>query len=484
MKRVLFLLLTLVSVICKAVTFDVDGIRYEIESQTSKEVSVAIIPKSISYPTYSTYKGDINIPEYVSFNGAQYHVIGIGAHAFSECSQLGEIKLPTSIRFIGFGAFSYSNIGSISLHEGIDSIGAAAFRDCHNLVSIVLPKSLKYLSTTVFMNCRNLKRVDFQTKELNSIPDDTFNGCSSLEDIVIPNSIKELGSSAFMSTEKLATLHIPVSVEKIGSSCFYRCGATYLEIPDKVKVLEGEMFRSSKRLKTVKLPSSLESLTKQMFRGCDSLQNIVLPDNITEIPSYCFAECYQLSKVSFPASLRKVVSNAFMNCSLSNVCLPEGTIAVDTEAFYGCPIDTLYLPSTLETIGGWAFSLRNLKELVLPASVKKIGSYAFDDVQLEKITCMWVTPISCETNVFKNETYLYAQLVVPNESIELYQSTTPWSSFFNMSGHNLTGLTNNIHVKTSVKSYINPEGIKSNKPYKGLNLIQFRNGEIKKVFIK
>ena len=93
------------------------------------------------------------------------------------------------------------------------------------------------------MNCRNLNRVDFLTKELNSIPDDTFNGCSSLEDIVIPNSIKELGSSAFMSTEKLATLHIPVSVEKIGSSCFYRCGATYLEIPDKVKVLEGEMLR-------------------------------------------------------------------------------------------------------------------------------------------------------------------------------------------------------------------------------------------------
>ena len=194
-----------------------------------------------------------------------------------------------------------------------------------------------------------------------------------------------MGSYAFMNTEKLATLHIPVSVEKIGSFCFYGCGATYLEIPDKVKVLEGEMFRGSKRLKTVKLPSSLESLTKQMFRGCDSLQNIVLPDNITEIPSYCFSGCYQLSKVSFPASLRKVLSNAFMNCSLSNVSLPEGTISVDTEAFYGCPIDTLYLPSTLETIGGWAFSLRNLKELVLPASVKKIGSYAFDDVQLEKI---------------------------------------------------------------------------------------------------
>ena len=157
---------------------------------------------------------------------------------------------------------------------------------------------------------------------------------------------------------------------------------------------------------------------------------------------------------------------------------------MDSEAFYGCPIDTLYLPSTLETIGGWAFGLRNLKELVLPASVKKIGSYAFDDVQLEKITCMWVTPISCEENVFKNETYLYAQLVVPNESIERYQSTTPWSSFLNILGHNLTGLTNNINVKTSVKSYITPEGIKSNKPYRGLNLIRYRNGEVKKVFIK
>lgn len=471
MRYIFPFLLAFVSLICRAVTFDVDGIRYAIESQVSKEVSVAIIPKSISYPTYSTYKGDINIPEYVSFNDVQYHVIGIGAHAFSECSQLGEIRLPLSIRFIGVGAFANSNIHSISLHEGIDSIGGAAFRDCYYLTSIILPKSVKRICSGLFYGCRNLKKVVFLTEELSCIPDDAFHGCSSLEDLVFPSTIKELGSAAFMGTRKLANLEIPKSVEKIGSSCFYGCGATYLEIPDKVKELEGEMFRGSKRLKSIKLPSSLERLSKQMFRGCDSLQYIVLPEHITEIPTYCFAECFQLSKVLLPASLKKVVSNAFMNCSLSNVYLPEGTILVDNEAFYGCPIDTLYLPSTLETIGGWAFGLRNLKELVLPASIKSIGSYAFDDTQLERITCMGVSPIICEENVFKNETYLYAQLVVPNESIELYKSTLPWSSFFNISGHNLTGLTNCIHKKNSNKLYINSEGKYSDKPHRGFNIM-------------
>ena len=88
-----------------AVTFDIEGIRYEIISQTDHKVSVAIIPKSISYPTYSTYTGDIVIPAQVEFNGKMFDVVGIGENAFSECNSLGTITLPNSITFIDFGAF-------------------------------------------------------------------------------------------------------------------------------------------------------------------------------------------------------------------------------------------------------------------------------------------------------------------------------------------------------------------------------------------
>lgn len=97
----------MIPLLSSAVTFDVEGIRYNILSQQDKTVEVAIIPKSISYPSYSTYAGDFNIPAKVTFNEIEYDVIGIGPNAFSECSKLGTITLPNSIKYIGFGAFIF-----------------------------------------------------------------------------------------------------------------------------------------------------------------------------------------------------------------------------------------------------------------------------------------------------------------------------------------------------------------------------------------
>ena len=142
MKKILFLLVYLtIRLHAFAVTFDVDGIRYEIISQSDRTVSVAIVPRSISYPSYSTYKGDFNIPETVQFNDITFNVIGIGTCAFSECQSLGSVVIPNTIKFVGFGAFSYSSLESLILPEGLDSIGAAAFRDSY-IKEITIPSTV------------------------------------------------------------------------------------------------------------------------------------------------------------------------------------------------------------------------------------------------------------------------------------------------------------------------------------------------------
>ena len=59
MRNLLTLLAIFLSLVAHAVTFDIDGIRYNILSMDEKTVEVSIISKSISYPTYSTYKEEI-----------------------------------------------------------------------------------------------------------------------------------------------------------------------------------------------------------------------------------------------------------------------------------------------------------------------------------------------------------------------------------------------------------------------------------------
>lgn len=432
MKKLIFLLGICLSFYAKAVTFDVDGLRFEILSQDNQTVELAIKPKSISYPTYSTYSGDINIPSEVVFNGRTYKVVAIGDHAFSECTSLGNIIIPQSVESIGFGAFSYSNISEISLPDNLKSIGAAAFRDS-DIKEIIIPESVKDIETTIFANCRKLQKVQILTKQIDGIPDNTFDGCSSLKEVNLPSSVKYLGKSAFYDTQSLEQLDIPSSCTEIGSNCFYYSGLTYIKIPDGVTELKGEMFANCNNLETVDLPQTLSNFDKKAFYGCSKLKVINIPNGITEISSQCFSYCISLAEVIFLNTLKCINTDAFSNCSsLKRICIPEGTTLVDSQAFYGCYISELSLPSTLQKIGGWAFGISELQELILPEALTEIGSYAFDDCIIPKVVCMGSIPIECEENVFNNDTYLYGTLYVPDGCAASYKTSKPWNSFFNI----------------------------------------------------
>jgi hypothetical protein len=286
-----------------------------------------------------------------------------------------------------------------------------------------------------------------------------------------------------MRTSSLSSIHIPSKVAEIGSSCFFMSGITSIDIPDAVTNLDGQMFYGCKDLKTVKLPKGLTSLSKQMFGGCASLESIDIPDAITSIPEYAFAECTSMTKIKLPSSLQSIGGNSFMRCtSMSDIQIPEGVTKIYNEAFYGCNLSKIDFPSTLESIGGWAFGLGDIKELILPVSLKSIGSYAFDDTQLESVVCLNPAPCECEENVFKNETYLYATLRVPQESLHLYESTSPWNNFLNIEGYTLSSineLTNCSNLPE--KKYINIIGELSDKPFKGINIIRYKDGSTRKV---
>lgn len=83
-----------------AYDFEVDGIYYEITSETDHTVST----------TYKTKEGnteyvDVTIPETVQYNGAEYFVTSVGEGSFFKCSNLRSVTLPNSVTSIGIYAF-------------------------------------------------------------------------------------------------------------------------------------------------------------------------------------------------------------------------------------------------------------------------------------------------------------------------------------------------------------------------------------------
>lgn len=253
-KRILFQSALLLPLISPAVTFDVEGLRYNVISMSDKTVEVAIIPKSISYPSQTTYKGDIIIPSKVTYNDIEFDVIGIGQSAFSSGgSQLTSVKLPESITYIGFGAFAYSSyITELNLPKNLTSIGAAAFRDT-GIKSIVIPNSVTDFQSTIFYDCRNLESVVLP-QNLSSIPESTFQGCSSLSTVNIPSKVTSIGDAAFMGCSSLHKCELPNTITELGNGCFYGAAIDSITVPEGVTAIKQNTFYNCQNLSYVILP--------------------------------------------------------------------------------------------------------------------------------------------------------------------------------------------------------------------------------------
>lgn len=143
--------------------------------------------------------------------------------AFASCKSLTEIKLPESLKVIGFGAFWESSaFEGIELPEGLQEIGVQAFNKCTSLKSIVIPESLNKIGEGAFYDCSALVTVEFpesgNIKELNSV----FYGCTSLESVNLPEGLESIGYGAFYSAA-LKSISLPKSLKTIGSGVFWSC---------------------------------------------------------------------------------------------------------------------------------------------------------------------------------------------------------------------------------------------------------------------
>lgn len=128
--------------------FEVDGIYYNILSETDKTVEV----------TYDgnlkvLYTGNLSIPEKVTYNGISYSITSIGNDAFSDCRGLTSISIPNSVVNIGENSFCYcTSLTSVTIPNSVISIGDYAF-DCSGLISIFIPKSVMSIGEGAFSYC-------------------------------------------------------------------------------------------------------------------------------------------------------------------------------------------------------------------------------------------------------------------------------------------------------------------------------------------
>lgn len=209
------------SVTVSAYDFEVDGIYYNIvsESELKVEVTYDKIYNSNSNPFYKCfYYGDISIPSSVNYNGKTYQVTKIGNYAFATTGTSSSYEEPEKY------------LKSIQLPQTIANIGQYAFYNCQSLKSITLPKQLKYIQSHAFESC---PLIDLSLPELLQRVDEyAFKDCK-MTSLVIPKNVKVLNYQALPTTlrEVVMLPNVPPEIgTRFSSYTRYYGGSSTTEI--------------------------------------------------------------------------------------------------------------------------------------------------------------------------------------------------------------------------------------------------------------
>ena len=224
------------------------------------------------------------------------------------------------------------------------------------------------------------------------------------------------------------------------------------------------------------------------FSDCSGLTSLILPSNVTSIGYSAFYGCIRLTSLTLPSSVTSIGSSAFEGCrSLTSLILPSSVTSIGSSAFEACyGLFSLTLPSSVTEIGESAFrGCSSLASLTLPSSVTSIGKSAFEGCSgLTSIYVSWESPLSIDASTFKDANTGKCILYVPKGTYDDYWLSN-WGIFENIVEYDATGID---HITTSGEakeiSRYAADGQRLEVPAKGLNIVKYSDGSVKKVVVQ
>ena len=180
---------------------------------------------------------------------------------------------------------------------------------------------------------------------------------------------------------------------------------------------------------------------------------------------------------------------AFENCSgLTSVTFPSSVTSIGEYAFSGCSgLTSVTIPSSVTSIGGAAFSrCSGLTSITIPSSVTSIGSSAFEGCSgLTSVYVSWESPLSISTSVFGSSNTKSCILYVPKGTYDDYWLSNWGECFDNIEEYDVTGI-NKVTTSSDVKelSRYSLNGQRLSAPTKGLNIVKYSDGSVKKVAVQ
>lgn len=303
--------------------------------------------------------------------------------------------LPETMHGVTYGYFVKSK--EVPAEEELripDFVNFASFDgnykpSCESVLRVIFPDSVDEIKGSIarFEYVEELRL----PMGIKRIPAEFCKGMSNLKALHIPDSVNTIGSYAFINCHSIADLHLPKSLKMVGKSAFQYCqNVETIEFPSGVQSLGEKSFADCTGLRKVTVPTAPKDWYGNIdflrycggpFEDCTGLVEAVLTGNGKTFQKGLFWKATALQSVVMPDTITKIPKLAFRGCvALQHVDLPSGLVTIDDDAFARTAIDELIMPDTVTEIG---ISICNgctqLKKAVVSKAVNHLRREMFCD---------------------------------------------------------------------------------------------------------
>ena len=185
-----------------------------------------------------------------------------------------------------------------------------------------------------------------------------------------------------------------------------------------------------------------------------------------KLGDFAFYDCSGLTSLTLPSSVTEIGEHAFLNCrGLTNFTIPSGVTKIGGAAFFSC---------------------YGLISLTIPSSVTAIGSGAFNGCSgLTSIYVYMEKLPETGSNLFLGCDAKNCTVYVPKGTGNAYFRSAEFGYFYNIVEFDATGI-DKVATSANVKevSRYSANGQRLSAPAKGLNIVKYSDGSVKKVVVQ